>query len=302
MRQAPKASLPEEALGVSSLSHLLAHTALFLALKLVVEQEERLFVRLRRADNREHALASLIMRSLGDGDLRTRETTDLSDLGTASPNNAAHHVGGDGDVLGADVTADLSGSGRSASGGRAGDSSGGGRSGSRGGAGSNGRERRAICGGRHAISTENAVGGSATGSTSESTSGGDTFAIGSDTRDDNASCARGAGVVQHRSETTLPVFEQAATDLFDSTADALGSALDFDDAFSGLREHVLGSNHASTRCILDGLDLESLTADDGAHKVMGNEETQRCVGGGDDGGTTWGRGGSIRFKQLGDNE
>lgn len=72
---------------------------LFFALQLVVKQEECLLVRLRCANDRKHALTRLIVRCLGNGDLGPRQTTNLGDLGPAAANNAAYHVGRNGDVL-----------------------------------------------------------------------------------------------------------------------------------------------------------------------------------------------------------
>lgn len=79
------------------------YASLLLALELVIEQEERLLVGLRRADNREHALASFVMRFLCDGDLGSRQASNLGDFGSIAANDTADHVGGDGDVLGAEV-------------------------------------------------------------------------------------------------------------------------------------------------------------------------------------------------------
>ncbi len=57
---------------------------LFLALELVVQQEQGLFVGFRSSDNSEHSLASLVVRDFGNRDSGTRESSDFSDLGTSS--------------------------------------------------------------------------------------------------------------------------------------------------------------------------------------------------------------------------
>ena len=78
-------------------------TPVLLALELVVKQEQCLLVRLGCANDGEHSLAGIIMGLLGNGYLRTRQTSNLGDLGPATTDDAANHVGGDGDVLGAEV-------------------------------------------------------------------------------------------------------------------------------------------------------------------------------------------------------
>ena len=76
---------------------------LLLALELVVEEEERLLVRLGGPDDREHALAGLVVRFLSDRDFRAGQSSNLGDLGAIAADDAANHVGRDGDVLCAEV-------------------------------------------------------------------------------------------------------------------------------------------------------------------------------------------------------
>lgn len=65
----------EKTRNIHSISFLLlllllsANPPLFLTLKLVVEEEESLLVRLRCTDDREHPLARLIVRCFRDGNL-----------------------------------------------------------------------------------------------------------------------------------------------------------------------------------------------------------------------------------------
>jgi hypothetical protein len=47
------------------------------------------------------------MRRLGDGDFRAGEATNLRDLTSAPPDDAADHIGGDGDILRAEVARGL---------------------------------------------------------------------------------------------------------------------------------------------------------------------------------------------------
>lgn len=91
-------------LELSLLLGLTTNAPFLLALKLVVEEEQGFFVCLGRPDDGEHTFASIIVRGLGDGDLGTRQATDFGNFGSAATNDAAHHVGGDGDVLSAEVS------------------------------------------------------------------------------------------------------------------------------------------------------------------------------------------------------
>ena len=80
-----------------------AYPSLLFALQLVVEEEERLLVRLGGPDDREHALAGLVVRFLRDRDFRAGQSSNLGDLGTIAADDAANHVGRDGDILCAEV-------------------------------------------------------------------------------------------------------------------------------------------------------------------------------------------------------
>ena len=66
--------------------------ALLLVLQLVVQEIERLLVRLGGADDREHALAGLVVRRLRNGDLRAGQASDFGNLGTLAANDAPDHV------------------------------------------------------------------------------------------------------------------------------------------------------------------------------------------------------------------
>lgn len=99
-----KQVVPSEARGRSGrilvLRLRLLATAHFLGLKVLVEEIEGLLVRLGAAHDGEHALASIIMGRLGDGDAGTRAASDFADLATAASDDATNHVRGDADVLG----------------------------------------------------------------------------------------------------------------------------------------------------------------------------------------------------------
>jgi hypothetical protein len=77
--------------------------------------------------------------------------------------------------------------------------------------------------------------------------------------------------------------------------------LDLDDSFGGLGEHFLGGDHAGARDVLDVLDFETTSADDGAHEVVGDEEADGGVrvGSGGDGRSIGKRVDWVREKSLG---
>lgn len=94
--------------------------------------------------------------------------------------------------------------------------------------------------------------------------------------------ASGTGVVLDGSCSSVPVLEQTFRNLEHSSLDGLDSALDFDNSFSRLRKHLLGSDHPGSGLILNLLDLETGSTDDGAHEIMRNQESDRgeCADGG----------------------
>lgn len=108
-------------------------------------------------------------------------------------------------------------------------------------------------------------------------------------------------MVQHRAEAAFPVLKEAATDLGNGTSDALGRALNLDDALGGLGKHFFGGDHACARGVLDGLDFEAAAADDGAHEVVRHEQAEggMCARRGWRGCT---RGGGGGLKELADDE
>jgi hypothetical protein len=84
-------------------------------------------------------------------------------------------------------------------------------------------------------------------------------------------------VVQNGAGASLPVIHQALADLPDGTLNALRGALNLDYPLGRLRQHLLLCHHAHTRHVLNVLDLETLTANDGAHLVVRDEQFDRCV-------------------------
>lgn len=76
----------------------LASTHLFL-LQVLVQEIQGLLIGLWTASDGEHALASIIVRCLGNGNACSGALSDLADLAASTTNDATNHVGRDADVL-----------------------------------------------------------------------------------------------------------------------------------------------------------------------------------------------------------
>src|SRR5712672_1054782 len=78
---------------------LLPNPPLLLALQLIIEEEKSLLVCLWSTNDSEHALASLVVWCLCNRDLGAREAPDLGDFGATTTDDAANHIGRDGNIL-----------------------------------------------------------------------------------------------------------------------------------------------------------------------------------------------------------
>jgi hypothetical protein len=63
-----------------------------LGFQVLVQEVERLLVGTGATSDGEHALASIIVRSLGNGDAGTRRFADLADLAATATDDAANHI------------------------------------------------------------------------------------------------------------------------------------------------------------------------------------------------------------------
>lgn len=212
------------------------------------------------------------MRDLGDRDSRAGESSDLGDLGTTSAtwvsiytnvlvrpsHDAADHVGGNRDVLRSQVrvVGQVGGRGLGTP------------------PGLSGAER-------DAAPADSSLAVEASGSTETSNRGPPDTAsrasdgLGAKSASEDAGITSCSGVVLDGALTPLPVLEQALGDLEDGRSDSVNGSLNLDDSFGRLREHLLGSDHARARSVLDLLDLESGPADDGTHEVVGDQQSDR---------------------------
>lgn len=186
------------------------------------------------------------MRGLCDGDAGTRTLTDFRDLAASATDDAANHVGRDADVLSLDVLVVFGSNGCRSAGGRFT-------------AGVGGRGVAEVGTVASAV-----VGRAATGRVRLTVASGST----SSTTGDSDS-----RVVENGAVAALFVVDQALADLPDSLLDAIRRALNFNDTLGGLGKHLLLGDHANSGSILDLLDLEALATNDGAHLVVGDEET-----------------------------
>jgi hypothetical protein len=208
------------------------------------------------------------MGNLGDGDARTGKTANLGNLGSTTAticeldplfhlHDASHHVAGDRDVLGPHVWVVDS--------------------------------RRGLAGPPGLPSSEGDRGLSAASPVTKSA--GSTEAVGNRSPPDTASRSSNSLGTKSTSEDTcvtsssrvvldgtlspLPVLEKALGNLVNGSLDSLDSTLNFDDTLGRLREHLLGGDHASSRHVLDLLDLETRAANDGSHEVVADQQTDR---------------------------
>jgi hypothetical protein len=220
-------------------------TAHLLSLEVLVEQVECLLVSAGAAGDGEHALSSLVVRSLGNADAGARRLADLADLAASTANDASNHVGRDGDVLSLDVFTLLD-SWRSET------------------ASTNVRTRRV--GGRRRGSEVGTV--SSAVEAARCAISGTVCSAGS-----TASLDAHRRAVENSAVAALLVIDEALADLPDSLLDTIRGALDLDNALSRLRKHLLLRDHADTGSILDLLDLGALTTNNGSHLIVRDEKT-----------------------------
>lgn len=224
-----------------------------LRFEVLVEEVEGLFVRAGTAGDGEHALAALIMGSLGDGDACARALADLANLAATTTDDAADHISWNADVLSLDVFAILD------------------------------DRRRAGVG---AAVTTRWVGRSwcTRGEVGTVASAGEA-ARSTSTKPDRAStvdCWRSAALdtdgwaIEDSAVAALLIVDEALANLPHGLLNAFGCTLDLDDALGGLWKHLFLSDHAHARRVLNLLDLESLTANDSAHLVVRDQETDGC--------------------------
>lgn len=231
-------------LGKRLLLGVVLAAAHLLALQVLVEEVESSLVGLSGAHDGEHALSSVIVWCLGDGNSGSRGLADLRDLASTTADDASNHVRWNGDILGLDLLSVLVVSWDTASG----------------------------------TLTVRATVESAWGILAEIssvTSAHHTVVVILTTLSADAlstSLSADNWVVQDSACSTLPVIDKALGNFPDSLLDTLWGTLNLNDALSGLWEHLLLGNHADAGDILNVLDLETLAADNRTHLVVGDEE------------------------------
>lgn len=228
---------------------LLATAGLF-GLEVLVQEVQSLLVRLSTSHDREHALARLVVRGFRNRDSSSRAPADLRDLGSTTANDAAHHVSRNADVLGLDLFAIFGDKGITT-------------------VGNVGVGSTAVT---RLVAKIGSVAGAVVRASAAVTVGGSRGSLGhgSGSGTDRRTNRR---VVEDGTGATLPVVDEALSNLPDRLIDALGGSLHFNNAFSRLGEHFLLGNHAHARCILDVLDLQALTSDNSTHLVVRDQKT-----------------------------
>jgi hypothetical protein len=222
-----------------------------LSLEVLVQQIQSLLVGTGAAGDGEHTLASVVVGCLGDGDACARRLADLANLAAATANDAANHVGGNADVLRLQFNAILIV-----------------RRG-RGPACCIGSRSTGVRSGRR-IAEVGTVASAVVRASAQSSSSSAT--VGQSARS-STGLNPYSGVVENGAVSTLVIIDQALANLPNGLLDAGWGTLYFDNALSRLGEHLLLCDHANARCVLDLLDLQALATDDGAHLVVGDEET-----------------------------
>lgn len=225
-------------------------TTSLLCFEVLVQKVKRLLVRSGTTGDGEHTLASLIMRSLGDRDAGTRVLADVTDLSATAADDASNHVRGDADVLSLDLVTVLINSRWWRSGRHVGC-------------------RTAVVLPRGRCIREVGTVASTLERPRSTAHTASAAAVGERT----STCLdANSRVVEDSTVATLSIVNQALADLPDGLLDAFGCALDFDDTLGGLGKHLLLSDHADTRVVLNLLDLETLATDDRTHLVVRDEE------------------------------
>jgi hypothetical protein len=228
-----------------------------LSLQLLVQQRQSPFIASRASDDGKHSLATLVMGSLCNGDLASTLGTNLRDLGTTTTNDTSDHVGGNRNILRTNlrginrlrllIRREISAIPRSEGRVSAGTIVARGPP--------EGSRRTRVWGWRRGSSTVAGDGRAAAAGGGKA----------------------GGGIVQDGADTSFPIVYTAFSDFPHGGNDRLDAALDLDDSFGGLGEHFLGGDHAGAGDVLDVLDFETASADDGAHEVVGDEEADRGV-------------------------
>lgn len=233
--------------------------------EIFVQEEKGRLIGLGSTHDGKHALASLVVGSLGNGDAGTRRLADLANLAASAANNASHHVCGDANVLSLDLLSILIVSRRTARGsiGIGAATKGAATAVAEVGAVSSTHDARAAA--VVASVTSTSVSNAATTTTTTTT----THASGTRLGANN-------GVIEDSASATLPVIDQALADFPNGALDALGGALNFDDTLGRLGQHFLLCNHTHAGDVLDVLDLETLSADNSSHLVVRDEELDGC--------------------------
>ena len=195
------------------------------------------------------------MGSLGDRDASARSLADLANLAASAADDASHHVCGNANVLRLDFFTIFIVCGWATAGGiRVGSTSEGARA-----------ARRAVA----EVGTVASTHDTRAGVLAVSSIGG-AVSSGSDATSSRL-CADN-GVVEDGARTALPVVDEALADLPNGALDSFGGTLNLDNSFGRLRKHFFLRNHADSRGVLNVLDLQALSADDGSHLVVRDEK------------------------------
>lgn len=191
---------------------------------------------------------------LGNRDASARCLADLTDLAASATNDAANHVSGNADVLRLDLFTVLIMSRRTSKGCV--------------------RIRTAVVGPRSTVAEVGAIACSHHTRAAAVLASAGTRVVSCSAANVSSTgwLSANDGVVENGASATLPVIYQALADLPHRALDTLGRTLNLDNSLGRLREHLFLRDHAHTGSILDVLDLETLSSDNGTHLIMRDEE------------------------------
>lgn len=218
-----------------------------LGLEVFVQQVQSLLISLSAAHDREHALSGLIVRRFSDGNAGSRASAYLGDFASTPADDATDHVRRNADILSLNFFAVLSDKGIAAVGGI-------------------GIRASAIATGLTVAEI-----GAVTSAVVRTTAVAIAHAAGVH-RGGSANRCTNRRIVKDCAGSPLPVVDEAFSNLPNSLLNTLWSALHFHDPFGRLRKHLLLSDHSHTGSILDMFDLQTLSTDNGAHLIVGDQE------------------------------
>jgi hypothetical protein len=128
------------------------------------------------------------------------------------------------------------------------------------------------------VSTERSSSKSSSNTSPPDSTSGTSNGLSSKSSGQDAGVSSSSGVVLDGTLSSVPVLYQTLGDFENGSLDSLNSSLNFDDSLGRLGEHFLGGDHSCTRLVLDLLDLQTGSPNDGTHEVVRDQQSDRSEG------------------------